>query len=81
MAQLSAYQSEEGKEANSIIANPLLVDVTNGDLHLTKRSPCIDAGTNLGLKADYEGNAVPQGTAADIGAYEFPNSPAPSVVQ
>ncbi len=31
--------------------------------------------------ADYEGNAVPQGTAADIEAYDFPNSPAPSVVQ
>ncbi|MBW1814021.1 MAG: hypothetical protein JRJ39_10245 [Deltaproteobacteria bacterium] len=81
MAQFSAYQSEEGMEANSIIANPLLVDAANGDLHLKKLSLCIDAGTDLGLKADYEGNTIPQGTAPDIGAYEFPNSPVPSVVR
>ncbi len=34
-------------------------------------SPCINAGTDLGLTTDCAGTTVPQGSAPDMGAYEF----------
>ncbi len=43
--------------------NPLFVDADRGDLHLQAGSPCIDAGTDVGLP--YAGNAP------DMGCYEF----------
>lgn len=36
-------------------------------------SPCIDAGINLGVKSDINGNRRPQGAGVDIGAHEFGN--------
>ncbi len=72
MARFPAYQSEKGKEANSITELPRWVDAANGDFHLTEQSGCIDAGSDIGLTEDYEGNPIPNGTAPDIGAYEFP---------
>jgi len=46
---------------------------------LTSGSPCIEAGTNVGLTSDYGGTTVPHGTAPDIGAFEWtgaiPGSP------
>ena len=41
------------------------------DFHLLPNSLCINAGTDVGLTTDYEGNTVPVGAAQDIGAYEF----------
>ena len=71
MARFPAYQSAHGKEPNSITGDPLFADSENLDFHLTEHSPCIDAGADAGLKADMEGNAVSQGAAPDIGAFEF----------
>jgi hypothetical protein len=71
MAQFPAYQSAWNKEARSIVARPGWVDLSKGDLHLTGQSPCIDAGADVGIKSDYEGNSIPHGRAPDIGAYEF----------
>jgi hypothetical protein len=42
------------------------------DFSLLSTSPCINAGTDVGLTEDYEGNRVPRGRAPDIGAYEYP---------
>jgi hypothetical protein len=42
-----------------------------GDYHLQAGSPAINAGLNLGYPLDFDGKAVPQGTAPDIGAYEY----------
>ena len=56
-------------ESNTIISNPLFNSPT--DFHLQKGSPAIDKGINVGLTSDYAGTPVPQGTAPDIGAYEY----------
>jgi len=55
----------------NIETDPLFVDAANGDYHLRAGSPCIDAGTDVGLTQDFEGNPVPQGKAPDIGVYEY----------
>ncbi len=56
----------------NIAANPLFVDATSADYHLTAQSPCIDAGTADGAPAtDFDGTPRPQGNGVDIGAYEY----------
>lgn len=55
--------------------NPVFFDSKNGDFRLMANSPAIDAGDNTGwlatgLAADVAGNARPQNTTVDIGAYE-----------
>jgi len=46
----------------NISSDPLFFDPDNGDFHLTRESPCIDAG-------DPESELDPDGTVADMGAY------------
>lgn len=57
-----------------ISADPLFVDFTTGDYHLTPGSPCVNAGDGaaLGILAqDMDGEARVQGSAVDIGADEL----------
>jgi len=70
MDQFAAYQTDKGKEPHSITGDPQLVDAARRDFHLAGQSPCVDAGADVGHTSDYEGTAVPQGAAPDIGAYE-----------
>ncbi len=49
--------------SNNIDTDPLFADATNGDYHLQATSPCIDAGTDIGLPF--------AGTAPDMGCYEY----------
>ena len=49
--------------SNNIDENPLFADVSNLDFHLTETSPCINAGTDIGL--EYFGEAP------DMGCYEW----------
>ena len=51
--------------SNNIDTDPLFVDVANGDYHLQATSPCIDAGTDIGLPF--------AGTAPDMGCFETGN--------
>lgn len=51
--------------------NPQFVDPVNGDFHLKATSPAIDKGMWVGWILDLDSVLVPQGTAVDIGAYEF----------
>lgn len=62
-----------GTYENSINADPLFIDETNGDYHLSDESPCIGAGyyeEGLTPSRDYEGNLRPVGSNPDIGAFE-----------
>jgi len=58
-------------DPNSIVADPLFVDPDNGDFRLQADSPAIDAGVDVGLLKDFDGNPIPYGSAPDIGAYEY----------
>ena len=70
MNQFVSYQTALNKENHSIAQYPLMVDITKYDFRINHRSPCIDAGENIGLETDIDGTAIPQGSATDIGAYE-----------
>ena len=50
--------------AGNIDADPLFVNASNGDFHLTEDSPCINAGDPASL-------LDPDGSRADMGAYTF----------
>jgi hypothetical protein len=54
---------------NNIAANPLFK--SNETFRLRPTSPCVDAGTDVGLTTDYWGHRVPQNGTPDIGACEY----------
>ena len=56
----------------SFETNPLMVNPGGLNFHLQATSPCIDSGSTITLtNSDYDGVHRPQGTAYDIGAYEY----------
>ncbi len=63
----STWQSLYNQGQSSFITDPLL----EASYHLQPYSSGIDAGTDVGLTSDFEGNLVPQGYGPDIGAYEY----------
>ncbi len=67
---LATWKTATSQDANSFADDPLFVSAAVGDYHLQAGSPCIDAGTDVGLTRDHAGSAVPAGTAPDVGAYE-----------
>ncbi len=67
-------------DPHSIVADPMFVDPENGNFNLLPGSLAIDAGIDVGLAQDYDGNPIPLGSAPDIGAYEAvidPDNPPP----
>lgn len=70
LADFGKYQAEQAKEAHSLTGDPRLVAPGKGDYRPAPGSPCIDAGMDVELTRDFDGAAVPQGAASDIGAFE-----------
>ena len=58
------------KEAGYTVENLRFVEPARGDYHLVEDSPAIDAGGDGYPPYDLDGVGRPQGTAADVGAYE-----------
>lgn len=58
-------------DPHSRAVDPSFVDPDKLDFRLRPDSPCIDAGIDVGLHADFEGGRVPEGMGPDIGPYEY----------
>jgi hypothetical protein len=65
-----AYGGGDG----GINQDPMFVDFQGGDYHILSGSPAIDQGLDIGRAADRDGVAVPQGSAPDIGVFEYLSS-------
>ncbi len=58
--------------SGNLSTDPLFVNPSSNDFHLSSTSPVIDKGTALGAPTtDIEGNPRPSGQGIDIGAYEY----------
>lgn len=62
-----------------LTSDPLFADYAGHDYHLLAGSPRIDAGTTVIATVDPDGVAIPQGTAPDIGAFEWVQAVTPVV--
>jgi parallel beta-helix repeat protein len=59
-------------DATSVVGAPAFVNPSAEDFHLTENSEAIDRGATLAsVSTDKDGIARPQGSAYDMGAYEF----------
>ncbi|MCP4372928.1 MAG: right-handed parallel beta-helix repeat-containing protein [Deltaproteobacteria bacterium] len=71
VATFSEWQTLSGGDANSIISDPLFLNIAT-DFHLQSLSPAIDEGTaTLFPIKDNKGDTRPYGGSPDIGASEF----------
>ncbi|MGD8623815.1 MAG: PKD domain-containing protein, partial [Anaerolineae bacterium] len=52
---------------SDLAAAPLFLDWPGDDYHLRRGSPCLDAGTGLGVGDDFDGQARPLGAGPEIG--------------
>jgi parallel beta-helix repeat protein len=52
------WETAYGATTSSAEADPVFVSVVTPDFSLQPTSPCINAGTNVGLTADYAGNPI-----------------------
>lgn len=75
---LSEWQTVTSLDSHSLSVDPLFTDTATHDFTLQAGSPVIDHGTDVGLTTDRNGNTIPQGSAPDMGAYEFGVSPTPT---
>ena len=53
-----------------IIADPLFVNATSKNYHLQAGSPALNAGVDVGLTTDFDGNLLPVGMPPDDGAFQ-----------
>ena len=58
----------------NIDLDPFFTDPAEGDYHLTISSPCIEAGIDVGVNDDWDGEVRPNGEGFDIGMDEYYSS-------
>ncbi|MHB9028487.1 MAG: right-handed parallel beta-helix repeat-containing protein [Candidatus Latescibacterota bacterium] len=79
---MASFQSS-GQNTRGLGVNPLFVNPGASNFALQAGSPCINAGTTVGLTVDLAGKAVPSGSAPDLGVYEYgsgtPNPAVPAI--
>lgn len=70
-SSFSSYRSGSGQDDHSADRDPRFTNVSKNEFKLQSSSPCIDAGTDVGLTPSFDGIPVPQGLNSDIGAFEY----------
>jgi hypothetical protein len=70
-SSFAAWKKASKQDGHSLNTDPYFIDAHAYNLALAAASPCINAGTSVGLTRDYEGHPVPYGAAVDLGAYEW----------
>ncbi len=65
------YVGDASPGAGDVGLDPQFVDPAGGDFDLQEGSPCIDAGTDVGVVTDAGGRERPFGAGPDLGAHEF----------
>jgi len=72
-ADISLWQAAIGQDGASIFGDPLFAStlfLVTSDLHIAPTSPAHDAGADLGVTNDFDGDLRPTVTGMDIGADE-----------
>lgn len=69
---LSFQRAVFPNSSKSLQADPKFVSIPQNDFQLQPSSPCIGAGTDVGLRKDILGNDIPP-TRIDIGAFQYNN--------
>jgi len=59
-------------------ANPQFFSLSTKNYHLLEASPCIDAGTNLGISTDYDDQS--RDSSPCLGAYEYMSTGSPTTL-
>jgi hypothetical protein len=60
-----------GGGTDYVVGDPLFLDKLNYNFRLNENSICINAGKNVNITRDFDGNSIPQGVLPDIGAFEY----------
>ncbi len=67
------YAADGAAGETDLSVDPRFVSPHTRDFHLSPDSPCVDAGADLELGVDRDGQPRNAGGAPDIGAYELPS--------
>lgn len=65
----TTYQAATGFDSDSIDTDPQFVDAASDDFHLERRSPCFNAGADVGVDFDFDKRR--RSGRPEIGAYEI----------
>ena len=74
---LNTWRSLSKTGVSDLNSDPNFVDVVAMDFHIKAISPCINAGSNVGLWLDFDNNPLSQGTNPTIGSFQFKSTAPP----